>query len=82
MPSLNETKCNLALSQFNEQFIYAFGGESKLENSISSHIEQIDLKASVPAWKLLDVKLPQKMHSLGALQISDTQILLLGGKLS
>jgi N-acetylneuraminic acid mutarotase len=73
---LSEAKCSLTATVVNEN-IYVFGGYVG-EGSISHRIELF--KESTMTWVTLMVELPFPLEGLGSVELSDDEVLLIGGK--
>lgn len=87
IPTLNAPKTGLAVSKFQNRFLYAFGGDNgKSKNNIVSEIERLDLEeeenADYKKWELLYIKKKKLTpFSFGlATLIDDSNILIMGGR--
>ena len=84
-PVLNSPKAGIALCKFENQYIYAFGGDNgKFKGNIVNEIERLDLieEDNIKKWELLYIKHKQMVpFAYGlALLLDDSKILILGGK--
>ena len=81
LPPLNEPKCSVTLCTLNGRYLYCFGGLTKQEGGafLLGSIEVLDLEASQPKWLMLSVKMPHLVCDIGAIPLSETEILLYGG---
>ncbi|CDW80193.1 kelch motif family protein [Stylonychia lemnae] len=87
IPTLNTPKAGLALCKFQNQFLYAFGGDNgKSKNNIVADIEKLDLEfeddAEYIKWEQLFIKKKElRPFAFGlATLIDDDRILILGGR--
>ena len=76
LPQLNQMKVNSSLCTLNGRMLYCLGGIIDLQ--YLDTIELLDLN-SPKRWESLSTKLPRPYQSIGALPISDCDILLFGG---
>lgn len=81
LPELREAKFSTSLCFFNNGgTLYCFGGLTQQGNSQlqpSSSIER--LSKGQNNWQLLNLKLPKTNFDLGALQVTDKEIIIFGG---
>ena len=74
--SLNIERSHLSLCCVNNKYIYALGGENKINGFLDS-IEKYITMGDV--WELLNIKLPYRLECVGCVGISNQDILIFGG---
>ena len=74
--SLNIERSHLSLCNMNNKYIYALGGENKINGFLDS-IEKYNILGDI--WEILNVKLPYKLECVGCIGISSQEMIIFGG---
>lgn len=71
----------MTLCTLNGRYLYCLGGLTKQESGafLLGSIEVLDLEAPQPKWLMLSVKMPHQVCDVGAIPLSETDILVYGG---
>lgn len=85
LPALNKARTWPSLCLFRQRFLYVFGGQNhsmtvSIEAKCISTIEKLDITEGL-SWEVIKIKNSEakiRGHSLGALQISASEILVFG----
>lgn len=74
--SLNIEKSHLSLCNIDNKYIFAFGGENKIDGILNT-IEKYCVVGDV--WEIINIKLPYQLECVGCIGISNREILIFGG---